>query len=282
MDFAVPVQHRVKLKESEKKDKYQNIDGELKKLWNIENKRKRKDTQNLGPFLIGRIRNQRKNRDWDWLESSEKTWGDLLSFRLQWKITPANVGMKNSPEVIKKIIIMFKSSGGIMTTKVQSLPSFILKLLWPHNSVVSCFYFPHYFLLLFFKRLFSLFFPRPTLKKREERGKSMLSLTSSSLSKPSHQHIEANKNTKESFHSYCDAHRQWEREVGWTSNHSFHEISFFFLFSSNDPLKKRLAWPAFRTNELVNTWVPGNSWRWLSEMQRLVDASKGKLSWPVK
>ena len=34
MDFAVPADHRVKLKESEKKDKYQDLGRELKKLWN--------------------------------------------------------------------------------------------------------------------------------------------------------------------------------------------------------------------------------------------------------
>ena len=38
MDFAVPVDHRVKLKESEKKDKYHDLARELKKnkLWNME------------------------------------------------------------------------------------------------------------------------------------------------------------------------------------------------------------------------------------------------------
>ena len=35
MDFAVPVDHRVKLKESEKKDKYLDLARELKKLWNM-------------------------------------------------------------------------------------------------------------------------------------------------------------------------------------------------------------------------------------------------------
>ena len=35
MDFAVPADHRVKLKENEKKDKYLNFAGELKKLWNM-------------------------------------------------------------------------------------------------------------------------------------------------------------------------------------------------------------------------------------------------------
>ena len=36
MDFDVPADHRVKLKESEKKDKYLDLTWELKKLWNME------------------------------------------------------------------------------------------------------------------------------------------------------------------------------------------------------------------------------------------------------
>ena len=35
MDFAVPADHIVKLKESEKKDKYLDLTRELKKLWNM-------------------------------------------------------------------------------------------------------------------------------------------------------------------------------------------------------------------------------------------------------
>ena len=35
VDFAVPTDHRVKLKESEKKNKYLNLVRELKKLWNM-------------------------------------------------------------------------------------------------------------------------------------------------------------------------------------------------------------------------------------------------------
>ena len=35
MDFAVPADHRVKLKESEKKDKYLDLTRELKELWNM-------------------------------------------------------------------------------------------------------------------------------------------------------------------------------------------------------------------------------------------------------
>ena len=35
MNFAVPADHKVKLKESEKKDKYLDLARELNKLWNM-------------------------------------------------------------------------------------------------------------------------------------------------------------------------------------------------------------------------------------------------------
>ena len=35
MDFAVSADHRIKLKESEKKDKYLELARKLKKLWNM-------------------------------------------------------------------------------------------------------------------------------------------------------------------------------------------------------------------------------------------------------
>ena len=35
VDFAVPADHRIKLKECEKKDKYPDLARELKKLWNM-------------------------------------------------------------------------------------------------------------------------------------------------------------------------------------------------------------------------------------------------------
>ena len=35
VDFAVPADHRIKLKECEKKDKYLDLAKELKKLWNM-------------------------------------------------------------------------------------------------------------------------------------------------------------------------------------------------------------------------------------------------------
>ena len=36
MNFAVPADHRIKLKECEKKDKYLELARELKKLWNMQ------------------------------------------------------------------------------------------------------------------------------------------------------------------------------------------------------------------------------------------------------
>ena len=36
VDFAVPADHRIKLKEYEKKDKYLDLARELKKLWNMQ------------------------------------------------------------------------------------------------------------------------------------------------------------------------------------------------------------------------------------------------------
>ena len=35
VDFAVPADHRIKLKECEKRDKYLDLAKELKKLWNM-------------------------------------------------------------------------------------------------------------------------------------------------------------------------------------------------------------------------------------------------------
>ena len=47
VDFAVPVDHRVKLKECEKKDKYLDLARELKNLWNMK--------MTIIPILIGAL-----------------------------------------------------------------------------------------------------------------------------------------------------------------------------------------------------------------------------------
>ena len=87
LDFAIPANHRVKRKESEKRDKYLDLARELKKLWNIKvtvipivigtgteghgNKRTSGDDPNHSIVEIG--------------QNTRKSPGVLLSPRLQWK-----------------------------------------------------------------------------------------------------------------------------------------------------------------------------------------------------
>ena len=100
MDFAVPADHRIKLKESEKKDKYLDLARELKKLSNMK--------VTLIPIVIGAFGNVTKGllkglEDLEFggrvetvqtttllrtariLRGVLETWGDLLSLKLQWK-----------------------------------------------------------------------------------------------------------------------------------------------------------------------------------------------------
>ena len=101
VDFAVLVDHRIKLKESEKKYKYLNLDRKLKKkLWNtkviiipivigtfgtvtkgllkrledVEIRGRVETIQTTTLFRTARI-----------LRRVLETWGDLLSLKLQWK-----------------------------------------------------------------------------------------------------------------------------------------------------------------------------------------------------
>ena len=100
VDLTVPADNRVKLKESEKKDKYLDFARELKKLWNLKvmfisivigalttvteglikasedlEMRGRLETTRTTALLISaRI-----------LRRVLETWGDLLSLKLQWK-----------------------------------------------------------------------------------------------------------------------------------------------------------------------------------------------------
>ena len=100
MDFVVPADHRIKLKESEKKDKYIDLARELKKFWYMK--------VTIIPIVIGAFGTVTKGL-LKGLEDSEvggrmetiqttsllktdrilrrvlETWGDLLSLKLQWK-----------------------------------------------------------------------------------------------------------------------------------------------------------------------------------------------------
>ena len=100
VDFAVPADHRIKLKEYVKRDKYLDLARELKKLWKMK--------VTIIPIVIGAFGTVTK---WllkslddlevgGWVETIQttallktawilrevqETWGDLLSLNLQWK-----------------------------------------------------------------------------------------------------------------------------------------------------------------------------------------------------
>ena len=99
VDFAVPADHRIKLKEWEKKDKYLDFARELKKLWNMK--------VTIIPIVIGAFGTVAKGllKGLENLEVSDRietiqttallktarilrrvleTWEDLLSLNLQW------------------------------------------------------------------------------------------------------------------------------------------------------------------------------------------------------
>ena len=100
VDFAVPANDRIKLKECEKKDEYLHLARELKKLWNV--------LVTIIPIVIGAFGTVNKGllkgledlevggregtiqttallRTTRRLRRVLETWGDLLSLRLQWK-----------------------------------------------------------------------------------------------------------------------------------------------------------------------------------------------------
>ena len=100
VDFAVPANHRIKLKECEKKEKYHDFARELKKQWNME--------VTILPIVIGAFGTITKGilKGLDDLEVAKQvetikmtallktarilrsvleTWGYLLLLKLQWK-----------------------------------------------------------------------------------------------------------------------------------------------------------------------------------------------------
>ena len=99
IDFAVPADHRIKLKECETRDKYLDLARELKKLWNMK--------VTIIPIVIGAFDTVTKRllKGLEDLEVGDRvetiqtiallktarilrrvleTWGDLLSLNLQW------------------------------------------------------------------------------------------------------------------------------------------------------------------------------------------------------
>ena len=124
MDFAVPADHRIKLKESEKKDKYHDLAGELKKLWNMK--------VTIVPIVIRALDTVTKGllKGLEDLEVGGRvetiqmtallrtariprrgleTYGDLLSLKLQWKPS-ANTDVKNSKGVNNNIYLYMNNT----------------------------------------------------------------------------------------------------------------------------------------------------------------------------
>ena len=100
VDFAVPDNHRVKLKESEKKDKYLDLAGEFKKLCNMKVTIIPIVISALGTITEGLIKELEDLEVRGWVETIQttallrsawilrrvlETWGDFLSLRLQCK-----------------------------------------------------------------------------------------------------------------------------------------------------------------------------------------------------
>ena len=97
VDFAVPAEPKIKLKESEKKDEYLDLVRELKKTMEHES-----DTYTNRNWCFwyshqmiikGTCWTWKLENKWDHpllrtariLRRVLETWGDLLSFKLQWK-----------------------------------------------------------------------------------------------------------------------------------------------------------------------------------------------------
>ena len=101
VDFAVPTDHRIQLKEYEKRDKYLDLARELKKLWNMKvtiipivfgafdtvTKGLLKSLEDLTGWQLsgGPSKKQHYWKRPEYWEESWRTRGDLLSLNLQWK-----------------------------------------------------------------------------------------------------------------------------------------------------------------------------------------------------
>ena len=100
VDFVVPADHRINLKECEKKDKYLDLARELKKLWNMKVTIVRIVIGAFGTIIKGSLKGLGDLEVGGRVETIQMTalprtarilrrvmeaWGDLLSLKLQWK-----------------------------------------------------------------------------------------------------------------------------------------------------------------------------------------------------
>ena len=100
VEFAVPADHWINLKESEKKDKYLDLARELKKLWNMKVTIVTIVIGAFGSISKGLLKGLEDVEVGGRVETIQttvllrmarilrrvlETWGDLLSLKLQWK-----------------------------------------------------------------------------------------------------------------------------------------------------------------------------------------------------
>ena len=100
MEFVVPADHRIKLKELVKKDKYIDLARELKKLWNIKVMIVQNVIGDFGTVTEGLLKGQKDLEVGRGVETIHttvllktarilrrvlETWEDLLSLKLKWK-----------------------------------------------------------------------------------------------------------------------------------------------------------------------------------------------------
>ena len=97
MNFAVPTDHRVKLKENEKRDKYIDLAREMKKLWDIKVTMIPIVTGALGTGLVLGLEDLEIRGRLETIQTTallrlariarrvQETWGDMLLLNLQWK-----------------------------------------------------------------------------------------------------------------------------------------------------------------------------------------------------
>ena len=98
VDFAVPANHRIKLKECEKRDKYLDLARKLKKLWNIKVTIMPIEIRALVTVTKGLVKGLQELKITGWVETVQttallrstrilrrvlETRGDLLSLKLQ-------------------------------------------------------------------------------------------------------------------------------------------------------------------------------------------------------
>ena len=100
IDFALPADQRIKLKECEKRDKYLDLARELKKLWNMKVMIIPIMIDAFGTVTKGLLKGLEDLKVGGWVETIQttallrtarilrrvlETWEDLLSLKLQWK-----------------------------------------------------------------------------------------------------------------------------------------------------------------------------------------------------